>query len=182
MDAELHVAALPARESRATRWVLAGVAVAALVALFYPRTAERPAQPGGFLVDGEGRAVPVLSELGTPTLVHFWATWCPPCRTELPALVAFAREREAAGPRVLFVAVGDDAAAARRFLAADDQRLLFDPAWDVAHRFRTDKLPETHLVVDRRIVQSFVGATPWGDAQVGREVQKWIATPTSAAP
>ena len=182
MDADPQVLALPAREGLAARWALAAVAAAALVALFYPRGAEPPARPGGFLVDGEGRAVSVLAELTQPTLVHFWATWCPPCRTELPALVRFARDRSAAGPRVLFVAVGDEPGAARRFLAAEDQRLLFDPAWEVAHRFRTDKLPETHLVVAGQIVRSFVGATPWGDAQVARVVQKWTATPTSVAP
>jgi cytochrome c biogenesis protein CcmG, thiol:disulfide interchange protein DsbE len=182
MDAEPQTVALPAKEGRAARWALVAVAAAALVALFYPRSPEPSAKPGGFLVDGDGRAVPVLDELSTPTLVHFWATWCPPCRTELPELVRFARQRSTAGPRVLFVAVGDEPEAARRFLAAEDQRLLFDPAWEVAHRFRTDKLPETHLVIDGEIVRSFVGATPWGDAEVAREVQKWTATPTSAAP
>jgi len=170
-------------EGRAARWVVAAVAIAALAALFYPRgDDDRRPRPGGFLVDGGGHAVAIASELAPATLVHFWATWCPPCRTELPELVSYARDRAAGAPKVLFVAVGDDVDAAREFLAADDQRLLYDPAWEVARRFRTDKLPETHLVVGGEVVRTFVGAMEWGDPAVRAEVQKWTASPTSPAP
>jgi thiol-disulfide isomerase/thioredoxin len=173
----------PPHEGRVARWLVALVALAALAALFYPRDASRNApDPGGFLLNAEGEPVQLTAETSAATLVHFWATWCPPCRTELPELVRYARELGPGGPRVLFVAVGDDVAAARAFLDADDQRLLFDPAWEVAHRFRTDKLPETHLVVGGKVVKTYVGATPWGDAEVRRDVQKWTASPTSAAP
>jgi len=165
-----------------TRWPLIALVAAAAVALFWPRSEASRASVGGFLVDGEGRPAPVTEQLSGPTLVHFWATWCPPCRTELPELVQFARETRSQGPEVLFVAVGDEVDAARRFLAADDQTLLFDPAWEVTRRFGTSKLPETHLVIDGRIVHSFIGATPWGSGEVRGEVQKWTATPTRAAP
>jgi len=182
MDNAPNPQVLPPRESKATRWALVVVAIVAAVALFYPRSDAGTVSVGGFLVDGEGRPVPVTDQLSGATLVHFWATWCPPCRTELPELVRFARETRGGGPRVLFVAVGDEVSAATRFLAADDQTLLFDPAWEVTRRFGTSKLPETHLVVNGKIVQSFIGATAWSDTEVRRQVQKWTATPTSAAP
>jgi cytochrome c biogenesis protein CcmG, thiol:disulfide interchange protein DsbE len=183
MDAPAEVAVGAPRAERTLRWIVVAVALAALAVLFYPRRApEREPRPGGFLVDAEGRPVQVTSELAPLTLVHFWATWCPPCRTELPELVRYARERGATDPRVLFVAVGDDVEAARDFLGAGELRLLFDPAWEVAHRFRTGRLPETHLVLDGKVVHTFVGATAWSDAAIRREVQKWSASPASAAP
>jgi len=173
----------PPGAGRALRWAVATAALVALAALLYPRRAEVPElRPGGFAVDDGGRPVPIAGELAPATLVHFWATWCPPCRTELPELVRYAREHAASGPKVIFVAVGDDAAAARAFLAADDLRLLHDPAWEVARRFHTGKLPETHLVVGGKVARTFVGATAWGDAAVRAEVQKWTASPARPAP
>jgi len=155
----------------------------ALVALFWPR-GERgaPAGPGGFVVDEAGRPVSVVNQLGAATLVHFWATWCPPCQAELPQIVRFAEETRGTRLKVLFVAVADEPEAARRFLDEPSIPLFFDPTWEVAHRFRTDALPETHLVVDGEIVRSFIGATAWNDPAVRQLFQNWTATPTSAIP
>ncbi|HLF56313.1 MAG TPA: TlpA disulfide reductase family protein [Thermoanaerobaculia bacterium] len=159
------------------------MALAAATALLWPKSrAADSRSPGGFLVDGGGRPVALARELGPVTLIHFWSTWCPPCLTELPELVRFASEIPEPRLRVLLVAVGDDPEAARRFLGTDELPLLFDPAWEVAHRFGTRLLPETHVLVGGQVVQSFIGATAWGDPAVRREVQKWTASPASAEP
>ena len=173
----------PDPSGRAVRWTAAAAVAAALVAVFWPRESSSGASPlSGFLVDEARRPVAVKDAVGETALVHFWASWCPPCRTELPELVAYARELGGTPLRVLLVAVGDDPAAARRFLAADEIPLYLDPSWEVAHRFGTVKLPETHLVVAGRIERSFVGATRWSDPEVRRSLQKWTASPASAAP
>jgi thiol-disulfide isomerase/thioredoxin len=52
---------------------------------------------------------------GSPLLVNFWATWCPPCVEELPLLNAFQREHAGRGWQVLGLAV-DQPAAVRQFL------------------------------------------------------------------
>jgi len=166
---------------RAPRVALVAAIAAAAIVLFWPR-GQVANDSGGTLVDEGGRPVALARELAPVTLVHFWGTWCAPCRTELPELVRFARENSSERLRVLLVAVEDQPAEARRFLGADDLPLFFDPVWNVAHRFGTDALPETHLVVGGQVVRSFVGATAWSSAAVRQEVQKWTAMPASAAP
>src|SRR5262245_63555733 len=134
------------------RAALALLVVCALAALFWPRS--RAADPGGFLLDAGGRPSPLGPRLSPVTLVHFWATWCPPCIEEIPALQRLARDF--AGHHdfaVLMVAVSDSADKVRTFLgpgAAD--AVLFDPRWEVANRYGTDKLPETYLVVNGQVV------------------------------
>lgn len=173
----------PVPAARWTRPVLVAVAFLALVALFWPRgDGARGRRPGGFLLDESGSPVPLARELRAVTLVHFWASWCPPCVTEMPEILALAREATNDRFQVVFVAVGDEPKAARKFLGEPGRALYFDPSWEVANRFGTEKLPETHLVVGGEVVESFIGATRWSDPAVRAKLQKWTASPASAAP
>lgn len=168
---------------RAVRIAAAAAVVAALIAVFWPRDASRGATPAsGFVIDEARRPVALASLAGQASLVHFWASWCAPCQVELPELVAYARDLEGTPLGVVFVAVGDEPAAARRFLGDDALPLYFDPSWELAHRFGTDKLPETHLLVAGKIERSFIGATRWSDPELRRTLQKWTAMPAIAAP
>jgi thiol-disulfide isomerase/thioredoxin len=64
--------------------------------------------------DGTDLALAVLR--GSPLVVNFWATWCPPCIEEMPDLDRFAREFSAQGWRVVGLAL-DKPAAVRAFLS-----------------------------------------------------------------
>ena len=151
---------------------LAALALCALAALFWPRGDGTFKEPGGFLYDSTGRAATLGPRLAPVTLVHFWATWCPPCIEEIPALQRLARDL---GGRhdfaILMVAVSDSADKVRSFLgpgAAD--AVLFDPKWEVANRYGTSKLPETYLIVGGQVVRKFVGMTNWDDPQLRAEI------------
>ncbi|WP_267874548.1 MULTISPECIES: TlpA disulfide reductase family protein [unclassified Massilia] len=63
----------------------------------------------------DGGAVALDGFKGHPLVVNLWATWCPPCRREMPALVA----AQVANPDVAFVFVntGEDAATVQRYLS-----------------------------------------------------------------
>ena len=54
---------------------------------------------------------------GHPLLLNFWATWCPPCVTEMPLLARFYRERRTAGWRVVGIAI-DQEKPVRAFIEA----------------------------------------------------------------
>ena len=64
----------------------------------------------------DGAPLAIASLRGRPTLVNFWATWCPPCVEELPLIDAFYREHVANGWQVVGLAL-DKPAAVQAFLA-----------------------------------------------------------------
>jgi thiol-disulfide isomerase/thioredoxin len=153
-----------------TRWVMPLVIVCALAALFWPRSDFEKA-PLGTVENFDGESIALERELAPVTLLHFWATWCAPCRLELPKLKNFEKDLVARPDfRVLMVAVSDDRRKAVEFLGAGPEKLLFDPEWKVAKRYGTDKLPETYLIVDGALRHRFVGATDWDDPEVRRRV------------
>ncbi|MFY9825346.1 MAG: TlpA disulfide reductase family protein [Thermoanaerobaculia bacterium] len=149
---------------------LAALAVCALTALFWPHGKATFKEPGG-LFDATGRAATIGPHLAPVTLVHFWATWCPPCIQEVPALQRLARDF--AGHEdfsVLMVAVSDSNGKVRAFLGRGADMVLFDPNWEVANRYGTNKLPETYLVVKGQVVRKFVGMTDWDSAALRQEI------------
>jgi thiol-disulfide isomerase/thioredoxin len=165
---------------RQLRLLLIGVAIAAVAALLWPRS-DRAAKPGGFLVDAGGQTQPLAQQLAPVTLLHFWSTWCPPCIEEAPAIDRLADDLDG-DPRfsVLMVAVADEVAQVRKFAGVRADRVLYDPKWEVAHRYGTRQLPETYLLVGGKVTRKFVGATDWDDPQIRAVVERAIAAAPSA--
>jgi thiol-disulfide isomerase/thioredoxin len=63
----------------------------------------------------DGQPLVMTTLRGTPLVINFWGTWCPPCVKEMPELDRFARQFAPRGGRVLGLAV-DNAKAVREFL------------------------------------------------------------------
>jgi thiol-disulfide isomerase/thioredoxin len=156
------------------------VTLLGLAVLLWPRGGDSTTvAPGGFLLDAGGRAATLGSRLAPVTLVHFWATWCPPCLEEAPALDRLARDFGGARDFALLrVAVADSRSRVDSFLGQGAAGVLYDPQWDVAHRYGTEQLPETYLVVRGRIVEKFIGAVNWDDPAVRQK----IAAPLASSP
>lgn len=67
------------------------------------------------LADAEGRIYPLQQYRGKPLILNFWATWCEPCREEMPAISALAE----AYPQVAVLGLAmDEAAAVHEFVAS----------------------------------------------------------------
>ncbi len=81
-----------------------------------------------WLEDLSGRPVMPAAYLGKPTVLNLWATWCPPCRREMPALAAAQQQR--ADVNFVFVNQGEGTAAIERFLHGSGLQLsniVLDP-------------------------------------------------------
>lgn len=85
------------------------------------------------------------------TLVNFWATWCVPCRAEMPALDAYYRANGARGLRVIAISMDDPAAAAKVRAIAGEFHFPVALARDsrIAGAYRPSRLPVT-LLFDRK--------------------------------
>ena len=90
---------------------------------------------------------------GRPVVLNFWASWCPPCRKEMPALATAARQLKG---RVAFVGVdtSDDRNAAVAFAAYSQvgYPLGFDPQATVSRNYGVFGLPTTYFVAGGKIV------------------------------
>lgn len=63
---------------------------------------QRNTAPGFTVMNGEGEDVRLEDYLGKPILLNFWATWCPPCRGELPAFETMSKRY---GNEVVFMMI-----------------------------------------------------------------------------
>lgn len=160
------------------RIAVAVLVVCALAALFWPKGSGSFKEPGGFLFDAEGRPTTLGPKLARVSLVHFWATWCPPCRDEIPSIQRLARDFSTHDDfGLVMVAVADETQKAEVFLGDWGTMALYDPNWDVAKRYGTDKLPETYLVVGGEVVKKFVGQTDWDDPELRELIASRLKEP-----
>lgn len=131
--------------------------------------------------DLAGREVRLGDAKGKVRVVDFWATWCDPCRDQLPVLEVLARAHAAEGLLVYGISVDEDRAQVEAFLGATP--LGITVLWDkggARHSERLDvqRLPTT-LVVDRAGVVRFVhqGYEPSNADVLAREVRQLLAEP-----
>jgi thiol-disulfide isomerase/thioredoxin len=142
-------------------------------------SAGKPAPAAGF-VDASGKAVTLADFKGQPVLVNLWATWCAPCKKEMPTLAALQKAYEG---RVKVVAISIDkegqTAEAKAFIAENaplafyqdasmKAPFAFDPpaqGFPTTIFYGADGIEQARLVADadwsspeaRRVVDALVG-------------------------
>ena len=175
--------------------VIGAIAVASLVALLWPTLpfSQAPlgqvrvnvitrqiegASPGAGGVVGkpapdfewatpDGRTQRLTELRGGPVVVNFWATWCVPCREEMPALERVAKADTAA--RFLAVDLDEDGERIRGFfdrLALDRLMPLLDVNAQAARRFGVASLPSTFFVDAGGVVRDVEIGGPMSDARI----------------
>jgi thiol-disulfide isomerase/thioredoxin len=112
------------------------------------QTLSGPA-PGFSLQSRDGQQVSLASLKGKVVMVNFWATWCVPCRQEMPHLEALYEKYNSLGFELLAVNVEkNNAEGARKWLEETPVTfpVLFDPNNEVTKLYKVQTMPSTVLV------------------------------------
>lgn len=114
---------------------------------------------------------------GRPLVINFWASWCEPCRDEMPALGRLPKRLASSGLSVLTVAVADSESDAKKFMREAQLSLpvLHDRDQRISRAWGARLLPYT-VVLDRRhrIVARAQGEIDWDDAAVIEQLRRLV--------
>ena len=161
-------------------WILASrVPVAATTGGSPPPSPREGFSAPDFALDTLDGEQISLSELrGKVVLVNFWASWCPPCRAEMPAIESVYRSYKGLGLEVLAVNTTnqDDVAAAASF----DQELglrfpiPLDHTGSVSASYNLRGLPSSYFIDQQGIISSVVVGGPMSEALVQSRIEELL--------
>jgi peroxiredoxin len=111
----------------------------------------------------DGQTVSLGDFRGKPVLLNFWATWCPPCRAEMPFLQEIYEDKEWSekGLVILTIDIGEDPSVVKEFMESYDLSfpVLLDTDQDVALEYNIRAIPTTFFIDKDGIIQDIkVGA------------------------
>jgi thiol-disulfide isomerase/thioredoxin len=131
---------------------------------------REPLEPIAFeLEDLDGTAHSLSDHLGKVVFLNFWATWCGPCRIEMPSMERLHRKFKDEGFEILAVDLQESKDQVRRF--ADELDLTFtillDKTGTVGAQYGARSIPTTYLI-DREgnIFARAIGAREWDTPQM----------------
>lgn len=177
--------------------VIAGMGVVLVVlgiaAVAFQRLIPHPARPGGGgeevaagevaanfnLKDLNGRSVSLSSLRGKVVFLNVWATWCGPCREEMPSMEALFNSFKNRKDFVM-LAVSQDRTGAEVVAPYVEQNryhfeILLDPDNQLQESYNITGVPET-FIIDRsgRIVAHHMGAFDWSRDEVRQALEELL--------
>ncbi|HHH12749.1 MAG TPA: TlpA family protein disulfide reductase [Thiolapillus brandeum] len=127
---------------------------------------DRPQAPDFTLRDLDGNEHRLADYRGKVLIVNFWATWCPPCRAEMPSMERAWQKTKDKDVVLIAINVGEDEDTIFQFTADYPVTfpLLLDENSEVVGPWGVRGLPTTYVVdPDGRIVYRAIGGREWDD-------------------
>jgi peroxiredoxin len=146
------------------------------------RAAAQPLKPWGGVVtpplelnDLDGKTHRLADYRGKTVLINFWATWCKPCRDEMPSIERLRASLQGQPFAVLAVNVGESAEKAREFAASMPLGfpLLLDRDTKASRAWGARILPATFVLGPDGVARfSYLGELDWAKPEVRAQVEK----------
>lgn len=129
------------------------------------------------LRDVNGRTFSFSSLKGRAILLNFWATWCPPCKAEMPSMNKLYNSLKSRGLEVIAVSSDSSLSGIKDFLAKSrvDFPVLHDEKKTVTLQYKVFSMPTTFLIDNNGlIVEKFYGEYDWTDPEVRKKIEKLL--------
>jgi peroxiredoxin len=128
------------------------------------------------LTDLQGKSVALSDYHGKVVLLNFWATWCGPCRVEMPAMEALYRSMQSKGLEILAVSVDQQGTAVTRpFQEAMGLSfpILHDQDYQVGLTYGARTLPMTFAIDRNGVIRQLIfGARDWNSPEARSGIEK----------
>ncbi len=164
-------------------WVLLASLVGMMLLFFWPE--DEPESAGHLLgqvvvdlplLDLNGKPVSYSPTKGKVTVLNLWATWCPPCREEMPSLQRLADHLDSEKYQVVGIAMDHDDHLVREFLS--ERNVVFLNLLDATNNVINDTLlvqalPSTLILNEHGVVVDVIlGGREWDSAESRRLIEK----------
>ena len=142
---------------------------------------ERPPAPDFTLSTLSGASLSLAELRGKVVLLNFWATWCVPCRKEMPAIEALYQRYKDRGLEVLAVSLDKGSTSGVESFVKEmgvTYRVALDPSWATARTYGVRGLPATFLI-DRagNVVMRELGERDWMEEAKQQAVEGLLQEP-----
>ncbi len=142
---------------------------------------EHPPAPDFTLSTPSGTSLSLAELRGKVVLLNFWATWCVPCRKEMPAIEALYQRYKDRGLEVVAISLDKVAAAPVEAFAKEvgvTYRIVLHPTWATARTYGVRGLPATFLL-DRagNVVMRELGERDWMEEAKQQAVEGLLQEP-----
>ncbi len=114
----------------------------------------------------EGKTMKLAELAGSVTLLNFWATWCPPCRREMPSIERLHAAMKGSNFRIVAISTGEDKKTVRDFVRREGYTfpVFLDTAGALGAEFASQGIPTTYVVDAKgRILAGAVGSREYDD-------------------
>ncbi len=133
------------------------------------------------LMDLQGNSVALADFEGKVVLLNFWATWCGPCKVEMPAMEALYKGMQAQGLEILAVSVDQQGAVVTRPFQESmglTFPILHDSDYQVGLTYGARTLPMTYAIDRKGIIRQRVfGARDWNSPEAREAIAELLQEP-----
>jgi len=144
-----------------------------------PSPKEGFTAPDFELISLTGEVISLSSLRGHPVVINLWASWCPPCKAEMPALEDIYLSYRDRGLQILAVnmTAQDSVEAAEAFVAENHLEfpVLLDMNGEVARRYRLRALPTTFFVASNGVIRKVAVGGPLSGVTLRTAVEDLLA-------
>ncbi len=139
---------------------------------------DKPFAAPDFALKGEdGKTYRLSDYRGKVVVLNFWATWCPPCRYEMPSMERAHRKTKGEDIAILAVNVGEDETTVFAFTGQYPVSfpLPLDRDGSVIAKYPVIGLPTTFIIDPRGLVtHRAIGSREWDDDTLIRQLREWL--------